>query len=204
MIKTWQKYEKFLMSGNWHIHTNYTDGKDKIFDICEIGSKKNIPLIAFTEHVRKNLSYNFADFLNDIEEARKIYRNIIILSGCEAKILPGGEIDVSEDILTKVDYPIIAFHSFPNDKDLYLKSIKKAIENKYVNTLAHPGYFLIKNKLPINNNEVMDILTKIKENNVLLEINTKYGLPPRDWIESAIKIGVRMVRGNDAHSKEEV
>jgi len=203
-MKTWQRYEKFLMRGNWHIHTNYTDGKDSIFEICNAAIKKNIPLIAFTEHVRKNLLYDFSKFLEDIKKAREMYKKIIILSGCEAKILPGGEIDVPEEVLKNIDYPIIAFHSFPRDKDLYLKSFEKAIKNPYVNALAHPGYFLMKNKLSLNRNEVIYILTLMKENNVLLEINTKYNLPPKEWVELATNIGVKMVKGSDAHSKEEV
>ena len=71
----------------------------------------NVPLLAFTEHVRKNLDYDFNDLLDDIEKAREEF-DLIILSGVEAKVLADGDLDVEDWILKEVDYSIFAFHSF--------------------------------------------------------------------------------------------
>jgi DNA polymerase (family 10)/putative hydrolase len=85
-MKTWKKYVDYLLEGEWHIHTNYTDGKNTVFEYCEKAVEIGIPLLAFTEHVRKELTYDFNQFLNEIEEAREEF-DLIILSGCEAKVL---------------------------------------------------------------------------------------------------------------------
>lgn len=50
-----------------------------------------------------------------------------------------------------------------------------------------------------NNEELREILKMMKENSVLLEINSKYSAPPQSWIELANKMGVCTVRGSDIH-----
>lgn len=204
-MKVWKKFREFLKLGEWHIHTSYTDGKNTVFEICEVASRLNIPLIAFTEHVRKNISYDFNQFLIDIERAREEYPEIIILSGVEAKVLPTGLLDVESWILKEVDYPIFAFHSFPSDLNLYIESLKRVVKNySEINSWAHPGLFLIRNNLRVSRTMLLDILSHLKSHDVVLEINKKYSLPPREWLDLASAVGLETVNGNDIHSITEL
>lgn len=198
-MKMWTKYRNHLLKGEWHVHTNYTDGMCSINDYCQRAVEVGIPLIAFTEHVRKNLDYDFYSFLSDIEIAKDEF-DIIILSGCEAKVLPSGELDASEDILKEIDYPIFAYHSFPVDIDLFLTSLRKVLMNKYVNSWAHPGAFLNKNNLQLPEEDLIEIFHLVSKMNVLLEINDKYKVPSSTWINLAKKVGVEFVRGSDVHN----
>jgi DNA polymerase (family 10)/putative hydrolase len=202
-MKTWEKYSDYLLEGEWHVHTDYTDGRNTVFEYCERAVELNIPLIAFTEHVRRELDYDFNSFLSDIEDARKQY-DLIILSGCEAKVLPNGELDVDVELLRNVDYPIFAFHSFPKDEKIYISSLTTVIENEYVNAWAHPGTFLSKNSMKLNDLVLTQILLKMKEMKVLLEINSKYNVPTNKWKARAKVQGVTLVKGNDVHSMEEL
>jgi len=197
-MKTWEKYKKFLLTGEWHIHTNYTDGKNSVFEICEIAEKLKIPLIAFTEHVRKKLEYDFDSFLNDIMEAKEKYNNLIILSGCEAKVLSDGSLNVDKKILKKVDYPTFAFHSFPyEDVEVCREVIKKIIKNKYINTWVHPATFL--NKVCLKKEETEELFELLKKYKVLFELNRKYKLDNR-YVSFLKKYSSLLVRGNDIHS----
>lgn len=202
-MKTWEKYSDFLLKGEWHVHTCYTDGKNNIDEYCQKAVDISLPLIAFTEHVRKNLDYDFHSFLNDIEVAKEKY-DLIILSGCEAKVLPDGELDVSTDVLKKIDYPIFAFHSFPKDINLYLDSLKKVIKNKYINAWAHPGLFLKKYSFELDNYELNDIFSLMKTENILLEVNAKYSLPLQEWLLLANRLDVKCVKGSDVHSIQQL
>ncbi len=200
-MKTWQRYREYLLRGEWHVHTNYTDGKNTVEELCNVAERRRIPLIAFTEHVRKNLKYNFEDLLEDIDRAREEHPSLIILSGIEAKVLPDGTLDVSDEIIKSVDYPIFAYHSFPNDVEQYMRTLERVIkENPFINAWAHPGLFLLKRGLPSSAIEIEHILKLMKERNVLLELNHKYNLPFRDWIERAEQLGVTLVCGDDIHS----
>ncbi|MFY9410019.1 MAG: PHP domain-containing protein [Methanosarcina flavescens] len=198
-MKTWTKYRNYLLKGEWHVHSNYTDGMCSIKDYCQRAVEVGLPLIAFTEHVRKNLDYDFSSFLNDIEIAKEEF-DIVILSGCEAKVLPSGDLDVSEDVLKQVDYPIFAYHSFPIDIDLVLTSLKKVLKNKYVNAWAHPGAFLKKNNLQLPEEDLIEIFHLVKRMDVLLEVNNKYKVPSSTWMSLAEKVGVEFVRGSDVHN----
>ncbi len=134
-MKTWKKYIDYLLKGRWHIHTIYTDGKTNVSEYCKKAVELNVPLLAFTEHVRKNLDYDFNDLLDDIEKAREEF-DLIILSGVEAKVLADGDLDVEDWILKEVDYSIFAFHSFPKDIDLYKKCLEYILKNDYINRVA--------------------------------------------------------------------
>jgi len=200
-MKTWQRYREYLLRGEWHVHTNYTDGKNTVEELCNEAERRHIPLIAFTEHVRKHLKYSFEDLLADIDRARDEHPSLIILSGVEAKVLPDGTLDVSDDIIKTVDYPIFAYHSFPDDTELYFHTLEAVIsKNEYVNAWAHPGLFLAKRGLPGSVIDIGHILNLIKEHNVLLELNHKYNLPFEQWREYAEQRHVALVCGDDIHS----
>jgi DNA polymerase (family 10)/putative hydrolase len=202
-MKIWKKYSRYLLSGEWHIHTTYTDGKSSVGDYCKRAGEIGIPLIAFTEHVRKDLDYDFNAYRGDIEHARETY-DLIILSGCEAKVLPDGTLDVEDSILRQVDYPIFAFHSFPEDLDTYLDALHTVLKNNQVNTWAHPGVFLKKSGMDISEEELSRIMKMLRDNEILIELNRKYDAPPAAWIDLAKRYHVNFVRGSDCHQSEEM
>jgi putative hydrolase len=202
-MKTWERYREYALNGEWHVHTSYTDGKSSVSEYCEAANKNGLPLIAFTEHVRRNLDYDFGSFLADIEEARTLY-DLIILSGCEAKILPNGELDVDEAVIKEVDYPICSFHSFPADPDLYVACLLKVFENYPVNAWGHPGAFLMKYNLRLSPTQLNAIFDALKRYSVALELNCKYNVPIYEWRELARIKGISSVRGSDAHACSDI
>ena len=207
MMKKWEDYKKYSFEGEWHIHTTFTDGKNTIFDYCKTAEELKIPLLAFTEHVRLSIDYDFDEYLTEIEKAREEFPNISILSGCEAKVLPDGKLDCCSEIIRECDYVLFAYHSFPTDLEAYLVSIRKTIKTYSVDAWAHPGLFMKKNyHLKIDNERLDEIFGVMKEYNILLEINITYNLPPKEWIDRFLIIvgSDRCVWGGDVHSIKEM
>jgi len=202
--KNWMKYEKYLLSGEWHVHTNYADGKNSVDEYCKRAVELRIPLIVFTEHVRKALTYSYQDLIDEIIMARGKYPELIILTGCEAKVLEDGSLDVSENVLKASEIVIMAFHSFPRSKDKYIEALKTALSNPRVDIWAHPGLFLRNKSLSLNEEEVEAVFEKASQENVLIELNEKYSVPSRDWMRIGKKKGVKFVKGSDVHSVEEI
>ncbi len=200
--KNWMKYEPYLLSGEWHVHTNYTDGNNSVDECCKEALKHGIPLIVFSEHVRKNLDYDFYALLKEIELARRKYPKLIILSGCEAKVLKTGELDVSDEVLRQCEIVLMAFHSFPVDVSQYYDALRIALTNPKVNIWAHPGLFLVRNNLTLERSQVEEIFSIACENNVLVELNVKYNVPPKEWL-NVMKNKVKFVMGSDVHSLED-
>lgn len=177
------KYREYLFSGEWHIHTNFTDGKNSILEYAEKAVELRVPLVAFTEHVRKKLNYDFSQFLNEIDLARKEFPSLIILSGCEAKVLPDRSLDCDDAILEKVDYKTFGFHFFCENITEYFLALRNILANYDMDAWVHPGLFFKRNgNFLIPYTELDNIFKLMKATNTSLEMNLKYKLPNKDWI----------------------
>lgn len=197
--KNWMKYEPYLLSGEWHIHTNYTDGTNSVNEYCKEALKRGIPLLVFSEHVRRTLDYDFYALLEEVELARRKYPELIILSGCEAKVLETGELDASDEILEQCEIVLMAFHSFSANMNRYYDAVRIALANPRVDIWAHPGLFLVESNLTLEGSQLEEMFSIASENNVLIELNAKYNLPPKEWLD-IMKYKAKFVRGNDIHN----
>lgn len=199
-MKTWENYSAYLETGEWHIHTSHTDGLSTVEEYCQKAMELGIPLLAFTEHVRHSLNYNFEELLSEIDDAKEKFPDIIILSGCEAKVLPDGTLDVDDEILNVVDYPVFAYHSFPKDVPLIVNTVLTVIRDYPINAWAHPGFFIQKHNLTLSNDDLNTIFEEMVKSKILLEINRKYAVPTHQWLDLAKMKGVVTVKGSDCHS----
>src|ERR1700720_357527 len=99
---------------DYHIHTTFSDGKNSVDEIAKFCKKLGLQEIAITDHVRKNLTYNFSDLLTDIKHAEKKY-GIKIWRGAEARMLPDGQLDISDEVLKRTDFVIGSIHTWPEE-----------------------------------------------------------------------------------------
>jgi len=189
-----------------HVHTNYTDGRNTIREYCQRALQNNIEAIAFTEHVRRNLDYNFDNFLLDIERARREFPQLVILGGCEAKVLnTEGELDAPENVLSQCEVVIGVFHSFEHKgKRSYLAALKAMVRNPIVDIWGHPTIYLKERNMKLEKEELSEIINACVENGVLIERNLKHNLPDASFMELALKKGAKFVIGSDAHSVGEL
>ena len=166
---------------------------------------KLLELIAFTEHVRRNLDYDFDDFVAEVYSAKDKF-DLEILAGCEAKVLDSeGTLDVSEEVLKECEVVLGAFHRFePIEKKAYLIALKNMLSNPDVDIWAHPTLFAKKNKFTLSTKDIRDISTLSLKYNVLIENNMKYNIPDRVFREIASNMGCKFVNGSDAHQVSEL
>jgi putative hydrolase len=199
-----KKYKKFFRTGLWHIHTNYTDGKSSIDSFCRFAHENKIPLIAFTEHVRKELTYNFNDYINEINIAKQKYPNIIILTGCETKVIDlKGNLDITREIFKKCEIVLGAFHSFPYaDKKSYSTAIKNMLKKGEIDVWAHPFRYATINSITFNQNELNEILNLCNHKKIILEENKKNKLPKE--LFKKISNNNLVLVGSDVHKIEEL
>ena len=198
--------KSYIQYGDFHVHTNYTDGKNTVIEYCQKARQNNLKLIAFTEHVRRNLTYNYNDFLSDIFQAKSEFDDLKIFSGCEAKVLNvDGELDAQEEILDTCDIVIGVFHSFKyKDKKNYLIALKAMLRDPIIDIWGHPTLFAKKHNIKLEEDELKEIINVCIENNVLIEKNLKYNLPDVNFIKLALNERAKFVMGSDAHSIREL
>lgn len=205
MIKKSVRFEDILKKGLYifHVHSNFTDGKSTIEEYCDIVERLRFKSLIITEHVNREIRYDFDKFMGIIEEQRLV-RKIKILAGIETKVLEDGSLDMPEWIHSKIDVLAIAEHSFNGNvldlKMALLNVFKKKYEKRIPRVWVHPGLKVL-NKF--NSSEIFkDILKVAIENKIYIEKNFKYKLPPI-WADEIIPKRL-FVTGLDAHSIDEI
>lgn len=202
--RRWLLHRANLLRGDWHMHTVFTDGRSTVHDYCEAARSLGLQLIALTEHVRRELEYDFGAFVDCVDAARRDYPDITILRGCETKVLnPDGELDVSEDVLSHCDVVLAAFHSFP-EPSRYVTGVLNMLANPRVDVWAHPTLYCRKRGLVLLESEMEQIVEQCREHGVLLELNGRYRLPDGRFLEAAQRAGLTSVWGSDAHHVSEL
>jgi putative hydrolase len=197
-MKRWERFSDFLENGDWHVHTDYTDGRNTVFEMCEQAGKNGLKLIGFAEHVRKKMNYDFSSLVNDVEKARGRFPGIRMFVGCEAKVLPGGNIDVSEDVLKMCEMVVASFHGFPPVKEEQMNALRKMLINPEVDIWGHPATFL--RNCDLSRNEMKDIVGLCIRNKMLVEINTSERYrTPEGFMGILVELGARTVTSSDAH-----
>jgi len=168
----------------FHLHTRYTDGKLDAIDYFNFANENGVRTIVFTEHVRRDLKYDFSAFVSEIRRVEKEFPGIKAIIGAEAKLLPGGELDINQDTNDQIVVLCFACHGFPDDHELYFESFATLFrDDKWkdkIRVFVHPGRYL--KKRHVVDGEIwkrLDGLIEIAvENGVFIEENKREMLPP--------------------------
>jgi len=205
-----QLVEYSQIKGDLHLHTKWSDGAHTIRQMAEAAQKRGYKYIAITDHSQ---SLKFAGGLieerlrEQVEEIQKLnqeLKDFTILSGIEVDIKSDGSLDFSDEILSKLDVVIAAIHSgFKQESKIITERIIKALQNRFVNIIAHPTGRLIgyRESYQVDINEMMEVAAKT---GTILEINAyPERLDLNDiYCRMAKEKGVQLAIETDAHSIE--
>ena len=194
------------IKGDLHIHTTYSDGNMPPEEMVLYAIKKGYEYIAITEHSRSVKYANGLDedrikkLWDEIDYLNEKYQDRIkILKGAEVDILKDGSLDYPVKILERLEVVIAAIHQSFNYRTT--ERIIKAIENPYVDIIAHPTGRLISRREGYGNYDIEEVIQAAAENNKILELNA---YPERlDLNEinlrKAKKKNVKIAINTDAH-----
>lgn len=191
--------------GDLHMHSNWSDGNHSIRELAEhIRENYDYDYIALTDHSK---SLPVAGGLDEekvreqIEAIEKVNDDLgeeFIKCGIEVDIMSDGSLDLSDDVLSELDWVVAAIHSKMNQDNT--KRLIKACENQYVCALAHPTGRMLNSRDPYDLD--MDaVLDAAKETQTALEIN---GQPKRSdlndrWARAAKEKDIPLVISTDSH-----
>ena len=199
------KYEE--VKGDFHIHSTWSDGTASIEEIARRSQEMGYEFVGIADHsaslkVAHGLSEE--DLLKKIQEIRKLQErfDVRIFAGTECDIKPDGSLDYSNKILKELDFAYAAIHTkFKMDRKEMTERIIKAMENEYINILAHPTARMIGKREPIDI-DLEKIFEVARETNTFMEINA---FPDRLDLNDvhakmAKEMGVKMAIGTDSHA----
>jgi DNA polymerase (family 10) len=136
-----------------------------------------------------------------IRAAQKRFRDITILAGSECDILADGTMDYPDDVLAELDIVLAAVHArFKQPRAEMTRRICRALENPYVNILAHPTGRLLGERDPYDV-DLDAVFRTAKAHGKAVEINCYPQRLDLNDIHArrAAELGVLIAVNTDAH-----
>ncbi|OHA63764.1 MAG: DNA polymerase III [Candidatus Wildermuthbacteria bacterium RIFCSPHIGHO2_01_FULL_48_27b] len=200
------------LKGDLQVQTDWTDGKDSIEAMAREAKKQGLEYIAITDHTRDLAMTGGMDekkLLSQMREIDKINEKFKaqgekfrVLKGAEVNIRKDGTLDITDEVLAKLDVVGISVHSnFKMPKKDMTARIVKAMGNPHADILFHPTGRLIA-KREAYQVDMDEIIATAKKTGTILEINA---FPERldladSNIKRAVEAGCKMAIDSDAHS----
>ncbi|MDP8243391.1 MAG: DNA polymerase/3'-5' exonuclease PolX [Candidatus Hinthialibacter antarcticus] len=160
-----------------HNHTTDSDGFLSLEELANQAKARGYAFIAVTDHsgslgVANGLSpERLKRQIEQVREFNETVKGIEVLAGTEVDIRADGRLDFDDDLLKELDVVIASVHaSFEQLKDKMTARILRAIENPYVDIIAHPTGRLIGRRPPIEFDEEA-VFAKAAETQTVMEIN---------------------------------
>lgn len=200
------------IKGDFHIHTDWSDGHESIEQMALAAKARGYEYIAITDHsggrgIAHGLDPERVE--KQEEEIRRVEENvggIRLLHGIEVDIRADGSLDFPDEILSRLEVVVAAVHSaMGQEKGKMTRRVVKAMRNPYVHIVAHPTCRLLGEREPVEI-EMEEVLQVARETGTALEINA---MPPRLDLKDihvfrARELGVKLTIGTDAHSSAQL
>ncbi len=194
--------------GDLHVHSDWSDGHDSIEVLAASARARGYQYLAITDHsVGRGIAHGLSEerVRQQVAEIRALNQRLDgfqLLTGIEVDIRADGSLDLPDELLRELDVVIAAVHSaMGQDTEKMTRRIIGALENPYVNILAHPTCRLLGVRDPIDV-DLEAVFRAAARTNTALEINaTPERLDLGDiHVLRARELGVKLVIGTDAHS----
>jgi DNA polymerase (family X) len=196
------------MTGDPHMHTTASDGKNSIEEMAEAARKLGHKFIALTDHSKAVTVANGLDEKRMTEHLQKIRAandkglGIRLFAGSEVDILKDGSLDYSDELLAQMDVVVCSVHSYFNlERSEMTERMLAAIENPYAQIIGHPTGRLILRREPLDY-DMEKILDACAKHGVAMECNS---FPDRlDLNDIHLRMckerGVKVVISTDSHT----
>lgn len=205
------------LKGDLQVHSNKTDGTMSIEEMA-LNARDNFGLeyIAISDHTKSLKLTNGLDEIQLLNQANEIAeindrikmnklnnnnKHFRILSSAEVNILKDGTLDISNNVLDKLDIVGAAIHShFSLPIEIQTARLIEAAKNPNIDIIFHPTGRIINRRdgYPVNIPKLIEVAN---ETDTILEIDAHYDrLDLKDeYIRMAVENNVKLVIDSDAH-----
>ncbi len=199
---------------SFDIETSHDLGQSSMEEIIKKGNELGYEYLAFTEHNPSQKGHTEIDIVEILKRKRekidqlnyslsKSNTNSVqrVFNSLEIDILPNGNLPVPDSGMDTLDFALVSIHSsFDQNRADMTKRVLSALSHPKVKVFAHPTARKINERegIELNWPEIFDFCLK---NNKWLEIDTdpaRLDLPD-SLVHEAVKLGVKMTMGTDAH-----
>lgn len=208
--------------GDYHNHSRYSDGKERIIDIVDAAASRGLCEVAITDHGPNVIGSG----VRSIESYRRVLDQVgslddppvRVLVGAEANILDlDGTLDIPVDLYMDLDVLICGLHPFTMPRTLtnglklfgpnYMRFVSGQMRRKAreINTRAVVAA-LENNPIDILAHpglffevDIEEVARACVRNDVLFEINCGHHFPDVSRLLAANQAGVDFIVNSDSH-----
>ncbi len=198
--------------GTLHCHTRASDGSGTPEEMVLSASRLGLKWLGISDHSRSARFANGLDLdrLMDqwetIDAVNSSSPPVRLLKGIECEILADGGLDYPDHILAKFDFVIAAVHThFTMPREEATRRVLKALENPFVDVLAHPEGRLLLNRESLDM-DYDEVFRTCAARGIAIEINSQPLRLDADWrrIRSLGEAGPMFVITPDAHTPPDI
>lgn len=213
---------KIVPKWDFHIHTNYTDGKANVQEVFERGIQAGLAIIIFTEHAepwRTSAPNWFLNYAAEIEKFRTIYQDDIkAFIGIEANAISfDGKIELTQQMTEQSEFILGAAHRYPGlggrkitdlsgleAIDLEYTTLMGLSESDEIDAIAHIGATCTKYCMPFPSNLMREIIRSAVKKDIAVEVNPAYHNPLIAFLEQCAEEDAMVTLGSNAHGFSDI
>ena len=193
----------------FHVHTNWSDGRLTIREMAEEAIRRGMKILAVTDHSRslgvaRGLSID--DLIKQKKEIEDVQTELgdrlILLQGSEVEILSDGTLDYPDTVLEKLDIVIASLHTgLRQSKEQITERLITAIRNPHVDLIGHPTGRLIPDREGANL-DMEAVFSAAQETKIALELNAHPARLDLNEINCrrAVELGIPLMINTDSHN----
>ncbi len=192
--------------GDAQMHTTASDGRNSIEEMGQAARELGYEYIVLTDHSKAVTVANGLDEKRTLAQIKKIRAakvpGLRLLAGSEVDIRKDGSLDLEQEVLAELDVVVCSVHSYMNmTRAEMTERLLKAIENPYLQIMAHPTGRLLLRRDPFDY-DMEAVLDACAKHGVVVECNA---YPDRlDLSDVNLRMakqrGVKIVISTDSHS----
>lgn len=217
LIKISDVKSDLQIHSSFDIETSHDLGESSMEEIIEKANSQNYEFVAFTEHNPSQSGHNDKQIIDILKSKSEKVSEINIelkndnfskikkvFNSLEIDIKPEGGLPVPEEGMSTLDFALVSIHSsFKQDRKKMTARVLSALKHPKVKIFAHPTARKINERegIELDWPQIFDFCIK---NNKWVEINCdsmRLDLPDT-LVREAVKHGVKMSFGTDAHHKD--
>jgi DNA polymerase (family 10) len=202
---------------DFDVETSHDLGESSMEEIIKQGSAQGYEYLAFTEHNPSQSGHTEKQTVEILKKKsekieqlnyslRKSGKKGVqkVFNSLEIDILPDGKLPVPNEGLETLDFALVSIHSsFSLDRATMTRRVLSALSHPKVKIFAHPTARKLNERegIELNWPEIFDFCLK---NRKWIEINAdpmRLDLPDT-LVREAVKKGVKLTLGTDAHHKD--
>ena len=195
------------LKGDLQVHTDRSDGTATMEQMAAAAREFGLDYIAITDHTKSLALAGGLDEEELLDQAKRAaelndrLEGMRVLSSAEVNIMKDGSLDISSNVLDKLNVVGAAIHShFALPAEAQTERLIKAAKNPSVDIVFHPTGRLI-NRREGYGVDIEKLINVALDTKTALEIDAHYDrLDLRDeYVRMAVKKGVKLTIDSDAH-----